>query len=148
MGVAEADADVVGVHKGNSRGVITQVDHLNYVVGGPADQEQGDNHQHHLGGPLRPHRLLTFDPSDGAEHMVEGERVKSADDNKWDDEAQNRLVQSVPVHVFRPVKVHHAHLQMLSTHNLGVHHDRHSEEEAAQPYKQIDDDGPLDGPPL
>lgn len=44
VGVAEADTDVVGVDKGNSRVVVGQVDHLNDVVGRPADQEQGDDH--------------------------------------------------------------------------------------------------------
>lgn len=42
--VAEADADVVSIDEGNSRGVVAQVDHLNDMVGRPADQEQGDHH--------------------------------------------------------------------------------------------------------
>lgn len=44
VGVAEADADVVGVDERNSRGVVAQVDHLDDMVRRPADQEQGDDH--------------------------------------------------------------------------------------------------------
>lgn len=80
--------------------------------------------------------------------MVEGEGVEGADDDEGDDEAQDRLVEGVPVHVLRPVQVHHAHLHMLSAHNLGVQHDGDREDEAAQPHQHVDDDGPLDGPPL
>lgn len=80
--------------------------------------------------------------------MVQGEGVEGADDDEGDDEAQDGLVESVPVHVLRPVQVHHAHLQMLPAHDLGVQHDGDSEEEAAQPHQQVDDDGPLDGPLL
>lgn len=80
--------------------------------------------------------------------MVEGEGVEGADNDERYDEAQDGLVESVPVHVLRPVQVHHAHLQMLPAHHLGVQHDRYGEEEAAQPHQHIDDDGPLDGPLL
>lgn len=146
--VAEADADVVGVDEGDGGRVVGQVDHLDDVVGRPAHQEQGDDHQHHLGGPLGPDRLLPLDTADGAEHVVERQRVEGADDDEGDDEAQDGLVERVPVHVLRPVQVHHAHLQVLPPHHLGVEHDRDSEEEAAQPHQQVDDDGPLDGPLL
>lgn len=44
VGVAEADADVVGVDKGNGGGVVGQVEHLNDMVGRPADQEQAYDH--------------------------------------------------------------------------------------------------------
>lgn len=148
VGVAEADADVVGVDEGDRRPVVAQVDHLDDVVGRPADQEQSDDHQDHLGGPLRPHRLLPFDPADGVEDVVEGERVEGTDDDEGDDEAQDRLVKGVPVHVFRPVQVHHAHLQVLPADHLGIHHDGDGEEEAAQPNQQVDDDGPLHRPLL
>lgn len=148
VGVAEADADVVGVDEGDGGGVVAQVDHLDDVVRRPADKKQGDDHQHHLGGSFSPNGLLALDAADGAEDAVEGERVEGADDDERDDEAQDRLVESVPVHVLRPVQVHHAHFQMLSAHNLGVQHDRDGEEEAAQPHQQVDDDGPLDGPLL
>lgn len=144
--VAEADADVVGIDKSDGWLVVAQVDHLDDVVGRPADQEQGDDHEDHLSGSFSPNRLLTLDPTYGAEHVVEGERVEGADDDEGDDEAQDRLVESVPVHIFRPVQVHHTHLQMLPAHNLGVHHDGDGEEEAAQPHQNIDDDGPLHGP--
>lgn len=80
--------------------------------------------------------------------MVEGKRVEGAYDDERDDEAQDGLVESVPVHVLRPVQIHHAHLQMLPAYDLGVQHDRDSEEEAAQPHQHVDDDGPLDGPLL
>lgn len=148
VGVAEADADVVGVHEGDSGVVVGQVDHLNDMVGRPADQEQGDDHEDHLGGSFSPNGLLALDATDGAEDVVEGERVEGADDDERDDEAQDGLVESVPVHVLRPVQVHHAHLQMLPALNLGIQHDRDSEEEAAQPHQHVDDDGPLDGPLL
>lgn len=148
VGIAEADADVIGVHKGNSGVVVGQVDHLNDVVGRPADQEQSDNHQDHFGGSFSPNRLLTFDPTDGAEDMVQGEGVEGADDDERDDEAQDGLVESVPVHVLRPVQVHHTHLQMTSAHDLGIQHDRDGEEEAAQPHQQVNDDSPLDCPLL
>lgn len=144
--VAEADADVVGIDESDGWLVVAQVDHLDDVVGWPADQEQGDDHEDHLSGSFSPNRLLTLDPTYGAEHVVEGERVEGADDDEGDDEAQDRLVESVPVHIFRPVQVHHTHLQMLPAHNLGVHHDGDGEEEAAQPHQNIDDDGPLHGP--
>lgn len=148
VGVAEADADVVGVDEGDGGLVVAQVDHLNDVVGRPADEEQGDDHQHHLGGPLRPHRLLPLHPADGAEDVVEGERVEGADDEEGDDEAQDGLVEGVPVHVLGPVQEHHADLQLLPAHHLGVHHDRDGEEEAAQPHQHVDDDGPLHSPLL
>lgn len=80
--------------------------------------------------------------------MVERECVEGADDDEGDDEAQDRLVEGVPVHILRPVQVHHADFQMLPAHHLGVHHDRYSEEEAAQPHEHVDDNGPLDGPLL
>lgn len=80
--------------------------------------------------------------------MVEGKRVEGAYDDERDDEAQDGLVESVPVHVLRSVQIHHAHLQMLPAYDLGVQHDRDSEEEAAQPHQHVDDDGPLDGPLL
>lgn len=32
VGVAETDTDVVGVDEGNSRGCVSQVDHLDHVV--------------------------------------------------------------------------------------------------------------------
>lgn len=73
VGVAEADADVVGVNEGDGGGVVGQVDHLDDVVGRPADQEQRDDHEHHLRGSFGPNRLLTFDAADGAEDVVEGE---------------------------------------------------------------------------
>lgn len=148
VGVAEADADVIGIDKGNSGGVVGQVEHLNDMVGRPADQEQADDHEDHLSGSFSPHRLFTLDTADGAEHMVEGEGVKGADDDERYDEAQDGLVECVPVHVLRPVQVHHAHLQMLPAHDLSVQHDWDSEEEATQPHQHIDDDGPLDGPLL
>lgn len=146
--VAEADADVVGVDEGDGRVVVAYVEHLNDVVGRPADQEQADDHQHHLGGPSRPDRLLALDAADGAKDVVQGERVKGADDDERDDEAQDGLVQRVPVHVLGPVQVHHAHLHVVLLHHLGVQHDGDGEEEAAQPHQQVDDDGPLDGSPL
>lgn len=146
--VAEADADVVGVDEGHGRVVVADVQHLDDVVGRPAEQEQADDHQDHLGGPPRPDRLLALDAADGAEDVVEGERVKGADDDERYDEAQDGLVESVPVHVLGPIQVHHAHLQILLPHHLGVEHDGDGEEEAAQPHQQVDDDGPLDGPPL
>lgn len=146
--VAEADADVVGVDKSNRRGVVAQVDHLDDVVGRPADQEQGDHHEDHLGGPLGPHGLLPFDPTDGAEDVVERQGVEGADDDEGDDEAQDGLIEGVPVHVLRPIQVHHADLHMQPAHHLGVHHDRYSKEEAAHPHQHVDDDGPLDGPSL
>lgn len=146
--VAEADADVVGVDEGDGGVVVADVQHLNDVVGRPADQEQADDHQHHLGGPPSPHRLLALDAADGSEDVVEGERVKGADDDERDDEAQDGLVERVPVHVLGPVQVHHADLHSLLLHHLGVEHDGDGEEEAAQPHQQVDDDGPLDGPPL
>lgn len=102
--VAEADADVVRIDEGDGGRAVAQVDHLDDVVGRPADQEQGNDHQHHLGGPLRPHGLFAFHPADGAEDVVEGERVEGADDDQWNDEAQNGLVESVPVHVLRPIQ--------------------------------------------
>lgn len=148
VGVTQADADVVGVDKGEGGRVVAQVDDLYHVVGRPADQEQGDDHQDHLGGPLGPNRLLPFDATDRAKNVVECERVKGADDDEGDDEAQDGLVEGVPVHVLRPVQVHHAHFQMLPAHHLGVQHDGDSEEEAADPHQDVDDDGPLDGPPL
>lgn len=77
--------------------------------------------------------------------MVEGERVEGADDDEGDDEAQDGLVKGVPVHVLRPIKVHHAHLHVLPLHHLGVEHDGHGEQEAAQPHQHVDDDGPLEG---
>ena len=146
MRVAEADADVVGVDEGDGRRVVAQVDHLDDVVGRPADQEQRDDHQHHLGGSFSPDGLLAFNPADGAEDVVEGERVKGADDDEGDDVAKDGLVESVPVHVLGPVQVHHADLQTVPTLNLGVHHDRDGEEEAAQPHQYVDHDGPVDGP--
>lgn len=146
--VAEADADVVRVDEGDGGPVVAQVDHLDDVVGRPADQEQGDDHQHHFGGPLGPHRLLALDPADGAEHMVEGERIEGADDDERNDEAQDGLVESVPVHVLRPVQENHAHLHVLPADHLGVDHDGHGEKDAAQPHQQVDYDGPLHGPPL
>lgn len=148
VGVAEADADVVGVDEGDGGRVVGQVEHLDDVVGRPAEQEQADDHQDHLGGPLGPDRLLALDAADGAEDVVEGEGVEGADDDEGDDEAQDGLVQGVPVHVLGPVQVHHAHLQMLAPHHLGVQHDGDGEEEAAQPHQHVDDDGPLDGPLL
>lgn len=33
VGVAEADADVIGIDKGNSWGVVGQVEHLNDMIG-------------------------------------------------------------------------------------------------------------------
>lgn len=146
--VAETDADVVGVDKGDGRVVVAYVEHLDDVVGRPADQEQADDHQDHLGGPPRPDRLLALDAADGAEDVVQGERVKGADDDERNDEAQDGLIQRVPVHVLWPVQVHHAHLHVLLPHRLGVQHDGDSEEEAAQPHQHVDDDGPLDGSPL
>lgn len=146
--VAEADADVVGVDEGHGRVVVANVEHLNNVVGRPADQEQADDHQHHLGGPPGPDRLLALDAADGAEDVVQGQRVKGADDDERNDEAQDGLVQRVPVHVLRPVQVHHAHLHAVLLLHLGVQHDGDGEEEAAQPHQQVDDDGPLDGSPL
>lgn len=80
--------------------------------------------------------------------MVESEGVKGADDDERDDEAQDRLVECVPVHVFRPVQSHYTHLKLLPALNCGVYHDWDGEEEAAQPHQHVDDDGPLDGPPL
>lgn len=80
--------------------------------------------------------------------MVEGERVEGADDDEGDDEAQDGLVEGVPVHVLGPVKVHHAHLHVLPLHHLGVEHDGYGEQEAAQPHQHVDDDGPLEGPLL
>lgn len=146
--VAEADADVVGVDEGDGGVVVADVEHLNDVVGRPADQEQADDHQHHLGGPPRPDRLLALDAADGSEDVVQGERVKGADDDERDDEAQDGLVERVPVHVLGPVQVHHAHLHRVLFHHRGVQHDGDGEEEAAQPHQQVDDDGPLDGSPL
>lgn len=146
--VAETDADVVGVDEGDGRVVVAYVEHLNDVVGRPADEKQADDHQHHLGGPLRPDRLLALDAADRAEDVVQGERVEGADDDERYDEAQDGLVQRVPVHVLGPVQVHHAHLHTVLLHHLGVQHDGDGEEEAAQPHQQVDDDGPLDGSPL
>lgn len=146
--VAETDADVVGVDEGDGRVVVAYVEHLNDVVGRPADEKQADDHQHHLGGPLRPDRLLALDAADRAEDVVQGERVEGADDDERYDEAQDGLVQRVPVHVLGPIQVHHAHLHTVLLHHLGVQHDGDSEEEAAQPHQQVDDDGPLDGSPL
>lgn len=146
--VAQTDADVVGVDEGDGRIVVAYVQHLNDVVGRPADEEQADDHQDHLGGPPRPDRLLALDAADGAEDVVQGERVKGADDDERYDEAQDGLVQRVPVHVLGPVQVHHAHLSILLLHHLGVQHDGDREEEAAQPHQHVDDDGPLDGSPL
>lgn len=80
--------------------------------------------------------------------MVERERVEGADDDEGDNEAQDGLVEGVPVHVLGPVKVHHAHLHVLPLHHLSVEHDRHGEQEAAQPHQHVDDDGPLEGPLL
>lgn len=146
--VAETDADVVGVDEGHRRVVVADVEHLNDVVGRPADEEEADDHQDHLGGPPRPHRLLALDAADGAEDVVQGERVKGADDDERDDEAQDGLVQRVPVHVLGPVQVHHAHLHVEPLLHLGVQHDGDGEEEAAQPHQHVDDDGPLDGSPF
>lgn len=73
VGVAEADADVVGIDKSNGWLIVAQVDHLDDVVGRPADEEQGDDHEDHLGGSFRPHGLLALDPTYGAEDVVEGE---------------------------------------------------------------------------
>lgn len=146
--VAQADADVVGVDEGDGGRIVGQIEHLDDVVRRPAEEEEADDHQHHLGGPLGPHRLLAFDAADGAEDVVEGERVEGADDDEGDDEAQDGLVEGVPVHVLGPVQVHHAHLHVLTLRHLGVEHDRHSEQEAAQPHQHVDDDGPLEGPLL
>lgn len=148
VGVAEADADVVGVDEGNSWRIVAQVDHLNDVVGRPADQEHCNDHQDHLGGSFSPEGLLPFHPANRAENMVEGERVEGADNDERDDVAQDGLVESVPVHVLGPIQVHHADLQVLPALDLGVHHDRDGEEEAAQPHQDVDHDGPVDGPLL
>lgn len=80
--------------------------------------------------------------------MVERKWVEGADDNERDDEAQDRLVEGVPVHVFRPFQGHYTHLKMLPALHLCIHHDWDGEEEAAHPHQHVDDDGPLDGPPL
>lgn len=148
VGVAEADTDVVGVDKGNSWRVVAQVDHLNDMVGRPTDQEQRDDHQDHLGGSFCPNRLLALHPPDGAEDVVEGERVEGADDDERDYVAQDGLVESVPVHVLGPIQVHHAHLHVLPALDLGVHHDGDGEEEATQPHQHVDHDSPVDGPLL
>lgn len=148
MGVAEADTDVVGIDEGNSRGFVSQVDHLDHVVGWPTDQEHTNDHQDHLGGCFSPNRLFTFDPPNGAEDVVESEWVESADDDERDDEAQDRLVEGVPVHVLRPFQGHYTHLKMLLALDLSIHHDWDGEEDAAQPHQHVDDDGPLDGPLL
>lgn len=103
VGITEANADVVRVDKGDGRGVVAQVDHLDDVVGGPADQKHCDDHEDHLGCPLRPHGLLPLDSPDGAEDVVEGEGVEGADDEERDDEAEDRLVERVPVHVLGPL---------------------------------------------
>lgn len=80
--------------------------------------------------------------------MVEGQRVEGADDNQGNDEAQDGLVEGVPVHVLRPIQVQHADLQMLPANHFCIHHDWYGEEEAANPHQHVDDDGPLDGPLL
>lgn len=72
VGVAEANADVVRVHERDGRGVVAQVYHLDDMVGGPADQKHGDNHEDHLSGSFRPHRLLSLDSPDGPENVIEG----------------------------------------------------------------------------
>lgn len=148
VGVAEADADVVGVDEGEGGVVVGQVEHLYDVVRRPADQEQTDDHQDHLGSSFRPDGLLPLDAADGAEDVVEGERVEGADENQGYDEAQDGLVECVPVHVLRPVQVHHAHLQVLPAHHLDIQHDWDGEEEAAQPHQHVDDDSQGDGPLL
>lgn len=148
VGVAQADADVVDIYEGDGGRVVAQVDHLNDMVGRPANQEQCNYHQHHLGGPFSPNRLLAFDAADGAEDVVEGEGVEGADDDERNDVAQDGLVEGVPVHVLGTVQPHHAHLHVLLALHPGVHHDRHGEEEAAHPHQCVDYDGPVDGPLL
>lgn len=80
--------------------------------------------------------------------MEEGEGIEGDDDYEGQDEAQDGLVEGVPVHVLRPVQVHHAHLMVTFADHPGIHHDGDGEQEAAHPHQEVDDDGPLDGPPL
>lgn len=122
-----------------------EVDHLDDVVGRPADQEQGDHHQNGLSGPFGPHRLLAFDPPDGAEHVVQRESVKCTYYNQGDNETQHGLVESVPVHILWPIQVHYTHVHVLFGEDFSVYHDWDAQKEAAHPHQNVDDDGPLNG---
>lgn len=146
--VAQADADVVGVDEDAGGMRDAQVDHLDDVIRGPAHQKQANDHQHHLGGALGPHRLLALDPPDGPEHVVKSQRVEGAYNDERHDEAQGGLVQRVPIHVLWAVQVHHTHFHVLLGDHLGVDHDGDREQETANPHQQVDDDGPPDGPVL
>lgn len=143
--VAQTDADVVSIDEGRCGLLDTKVDHLDHMIRCPAQQEECNNHQNHLGGSLGPQRLLAFDPAHRLEYMVQGQRVEGADDDEGHEETQRRLVQGVPVHVLGTVKVYHADTRVLLGDYLGVDHDRDGEEETAEPHRQVDDDGPLDG---
>lgn len=146
VGVTQTDTDVVDIDKGVGWPVVAQVNHLDHVIRTPAHQEESNDHHHGLGGALRPDRLFTLDSADGSEDVVKGEGVEGRDDDEREDEAQDGLVESVPVHVLRPIQEHHAYLQVALPHHHGIDHDGHGEQEAADPHQDVDDDGPLDGP--
>lgn len=122
-----------------------EVDHLDNVVGRPADQEQGNHHQNCLSGPFGPHRLLAFDPPDGTEHVVQSESVKCTYYYQGDNETQHGLVECVPVHILWPIQVNHTHVHVLFRDDFCVYHDWNAQKKAAHPHHNVDDDGPLNG---
>lgn len=128
VGVAQADTDVISVHEGGRGVLYAQINDLNHVIWRPAQQEECDDHQDHLGGTLGPQRLFTLDPAHRAEHMVEGQGVEGADDEKGHQEAHYGLVQRVPVHVLRAIQVYHAHTHVLLGDDFGVDHHRYGEQ--------------------
>lgn len=132
--IAQTYTDIVGVDKDQCWLFNTQVDHLNHMIWCPAQQEECNNHQNHPGGSLGPQSLFALASVHRLEYMAQSQRVEGADNDEGHKETQCRLVQGIPVHVLRSIKVYYAHTWVILGDYFGVDHDRDGEKETAEPH--------------
>lgn len=138
VGVAQTDGHIVGAEKGKAGLLYAQVGQLQDIVGRPAQEEgQADGHSHagHFAGADT--QAALGQRRHGGRHAPKDLEEHHADDNQWQGEGQDELVQRVPVGVSGRVgqKQGAAHRAVPEGHEARVHPDGSDGQQGQDPHQ-------------
>lgn len=142
VSVAHANGYVVGVGEGQARLLHAQMDQLQDVVGGPADEEcQTDGHGHAGDLPRAHPEAPGRQRCDASGHVLEDLEEDHADDGQRDGERQEKLVEGEPVGVGGRQEESAGHQAVRQPHEAGVHPHGCDGKHGEPPHQHDDQDG-------